>query len=143
MLSIKRSWIKRGKSPLKRRTALRRGKPLRRCGRKAKTSIKKSGRVMLGRIEYKALCESIWARDDGQCQIQHEHCWQHIPLLFAVRCGDHIVKRSRGGSDIMENLHMACPPCHDWADNQDGKTPELVAQWLRGACERTERYLTR
>jgi 5-methylcytosine-specific restriction endonuclease McrA len=40
---------------------------------------------------------------------------------FSKRWIDHIIKRSQGGSDTLENTRLACPPCHDWADNKGGK----------------------
>jgi len=53
--------------------------------------------------EYRALCREVWDRDDGRC----------------VECGssfflevDHIVARSRGGDDALENLRLLCRPCH-------------------------------
>lgn len=120
------------RSSIIRRTAMKRGgwirreKPLRYRGRRAETRITKSGRVIMGRKEYTALCRQVWERDGGRCTIQHEGCWGILPFFCTAWC-DHRTKRSQGGSDSMENLRLACPPCHDWADQQGGKNKEKTA----------------
>ena len=119
---LKRTPFKRSgglkRSPLKRTSGLKAG------GRRAETRVLKSGRVILGRKEYRELAVQCWERDKGCCQIRHDvKCWCTLPEV-STRWLDHIKKRSQGGSDTLENVRLACPPCHDWADNQGGKLQE-------------------
>lgn len=51
-------------------------------------------------------------------------CWERIPLQ---RC--HIVPRSLGGSDTVENLFLMCRECHDLAPNTN--IPEIFFEWSR------------
>jgi len=88
--------------------------------RPRKAKITKSGRVILSRAQYVVLCHEVWLRDHGECQVRHEGCWGKLPY-FSTRWVDHIIKRSQGGSDTLENTRLGCPPCHDWADNRGGK----------------------
>ena len=129
--------MKRGTSQLKRtpfkqsgglsRSPLKRTSGLKSKGRASQTRTLKSGRVILGRKEYKELDVQCWERDRGECQIRHNEpnslCWGLLPEV-STRWLDHIKKRSQGGSDTLENVRLACPPCHDWADNQGGKLQE-------------------
>ena len=110
-----------------KRSYMRRGKPLVWKGRRTETRVGKfSGRVILGKSEYFALCKKVWERDKGMCQVRENGriqagCLGRM-LFFSTRWVDHIIKRSAGGSDSMENCRIACPICHDWADNQGGKS---------------------
>lgn len=108
-----------------RRTGRLKRRPFRRGPKQGR--ITKSGRVILSRAQYAVLCHEVWLRDKGLCQINHNEflhsCWHSLPY-FSTRWVDHIVKRSQGGGDILSNLRLACPPCHDWADQRGGKLIE-------------------
>jgi 5-methylcytosine-specific restriction endonuclease McrA len=89
--------------------------------------------VILGKVEYYIEAQKVWRRDLGRCAIRHrqpgkpDQCWGALPY-FSMQWIDHVVKRSQGGSDTLENMRLACPPCHDWADNQGGKLLEREAE---------------
>lgn len=51
-------------------------------------------------------------------------CWERIPLQ---RC--HIVPRSLGGADTVENLFLMCRECHDLAPNTN--IPQIFFEWSR------------
>jgi 5-methylcytosine-specific restriction endonuclease McrA len=107
---------------------MKRGAPLVWKGRRQETRIMHSGRIILGDSAYTALCWKVWRRDQGLCQINHNefphYCWRSLPH-FSKRWMDHIIKRSQGApGDILSNLRLACPPCHDWLDNCGGKLKE-------------------
>lgn len=51
-------------------------------------------------------------------------CWERMPLQ---RC--HIVPRSLGGADSVENLFLMCRECHDLAPNTN--IPEIFLEWAR------------
>lgn len=51
-------------------------------------------------------------------------CWNSIPLQ---RC--HIIPRSIGGTDDVENLFLMCRECHDQAPNTS--IPEIFFEWAR------------
>ncbi|WP_169729517.1 HNH endonuclease signature motif containing protein [Azovibrio restrictus] len=51
-------------------------------------------------------------------------CWERMPLQ---RC--HIVPRSLGGADTVENLFLMCRECHDTAPNTN--IPEIFFEWSR------------
>jgi 5-methylcytosine-specific restriction endonuclease McrA len=117
-IPMRRTPMKRTQNPMARHTPL-----IWRGRRKERRVGKYTGRVVLGALEYTALCWRVWQRDGGQCMIHHNFpatCWGRLPN-FSKRFIDHIIKRSQGGGDTLENLRLACPPCHDWADNKGGK----------------------
>lgn len=51
-------------------------------------------------------------------------CWDRIPLQ---RC--HIIPRSLGGSNTVDNLFLMCRECHDHAPNTP--FPEIFFEWAR------------
>ena len=53
-------------------------------------------------------------RAKGKCEIQSEGCWVSQWLS-----AHHIIKRSKGGKDIKENLLIGCPVCHLRADHPE------------------------
>ena len=118
---------------MKRGTSTLRRVPFKVAYRSKPSRTTKSGRVILNEKEYRALCLDVWHRDQQTCQIKHgvegqhssraSRCWGRLPY-FSTRWCDHIIKRSQGGPDILENLRLACPPCHNWADNEGGKLSE-------------------
>lgn len=48
-------------------------------------------------------------RDGGRCQVPTA---QGQPCQASASHVDHIVPRSRGGTDALANLRAACPPCN-------------------------------
>jgi 5-methylcytosine-specific restriction endonuclease McrA len=56
--------------------------------------------------KWKRLSASIIERDGGVCQIRRPGC------LGRAITADHIIARSRGGTDDEENLRAACRPCN-------------------------------
>lgn len=110
------------RTPLKRSGFLKRT-PFLYHGRKAEDRVTKGGRVILNQAHYTGLCQEIWVRDRGECQIKHGGCWGVLPG-FSTQFIDHKIKRSQQGSDSLENCRLACPPCHSWLDNQGGKLLE-------------------
>lgn len=53
--------------------------------------------------------------------------WEKMPLQ---RC--HIVPRSLGGSDEVQNLFLMCRECHDLAPNTS--MPDIFFEWARAQC---------
>lgn len=60
----------------------------------------------------RAVRESVFLRDNGECQ----YCWtpltRHDPQLPTHYHADHVVPWIRGGSDEPENLKAACKACN-------------------------------
>ena len=58
------------------------------------------------RVPYKKVSltrTNIFRRDNNRCQ----YCGSHLQLTL-----DHVMPRSRGGKDTLENLTTACQPCN-------------------------------
>jgi hypothetical protein len=61
-------------------------------------------------------------------------CWDRIPLQ---RC--HVIPKSLGGSDKVENLFLMCRECHDTAPNT--AIPVIFFDWAKAqSWERRETY---
>lgn len=56
--------------------------------------------------EYKALCNSVFDRDNWRCT----ECNSRNNLT-----AHHVIYRSQGGEDSMENLKTLCSDCHSYA----------------------------
>jgi 5-methylcytosine-specific restriction endonuclease McrA len=91
-------------------------KPLRYRGRKTVDIVKKSGRIILSKDHYAGLIYECWIRDEKKCR----GCGRSLPE-FSTALGDHVQKRSQGGSDTPENIKTKCFHCHDRDDNRGGK----------------------
>lgn len=63
----------------------------------------------------------VWARDGGKCVVCGNHC---------AMPNSHVVRRSRGGLGIKENVVTHCLKCHMAYDSFD---PEIVLK--------TEKYV--
>ena len=72
------------------------------------TLLPKPKKVKLGQEEYERQRQLIFEKFDWRCSC----CGRILPLQR-----DHIVKRSRGGGDELENAQPLCPKCHDQKDN--------------------------
>ena len=57
-----------------------------------------------GKKAYKELLSAVWGRDRGECQI----CGRNT----VVPDYHHVVFRSQGGSDTLENMLILCHGCH-------------------------------
>ena len=79
--------------------------------------------------EYKKLCILVLRRDHWKCRCCGRRDGLHV---------HHIVYRSQGGLDVMENLIALCHQCHDKVHNHltvihlEGKEPGTV-HTVRGA----------
>jgi 5-methylcytosine-specific restriction endonuclease McrA len=71
----------------------------------------KQKRVKLTPEEYEKLKKAVMVRDGYRCRL----CLSMLNLSV-----DHIVKRSQGGGDTMENLRTLCWICHNKVDNEAG-----------------------
>jgi hypothetical protein len=68
--------------------------------------------VRLAGSDMKALRNHTLARDQHSCVDCQS--WHDLEL-------SHDVPRGRGGSDVLENVHMRCRPCHRKRDNNSVK----------------------
>ena len=68
-------------------------------------SFQKNKPVRLKGKRLKALHEAAYARNNGLCQ----KCGEWVPP--GVPC-HHIIPKSQGGEDTMENLTLLCLECH-------------------------------
>lgn len=65
-----------------------------------------------GRGAYTRVVNRVFTRAKGQCEV----------VLDGARCArrakdpHHVLKRSQGGEDVMENLIAVCRTCHDRTD---------------------------
>lgn len=57
---------------------------------------------------------AMWHEQDGVCS----YC--EIPL-FGDYHVDHVIPLSRGGSDRLDNLVLACPSCNRWKSTKTGE----------------------
>lgn len=62
--------------------------------------------------------EALIERDGSACR----YCHQSFPYYHI----DHVIPRSRGGADVLDNLVLACPPCNL---SKGARTPE---EWNAG-----------
>ena len=88
--------------------------PIKRKAKRARTT--KSGRVILDAKGMKALREAVFERADGRCQCvlvlkQNTACNYRCPNLATAM--HHVVYRSHGGSDSLDNCLALCKQCHD------------------------------
>ena len=99
---MKRSPVKRGRTPLRRRTRLRA------LGARGLAHRERMDRLRLVVMERaKGRCEAAVV---GVCRGEAVHA-------------HHVWPSGRGGPDVVENLIAVCAPCHDWIHNGD---PELA-----------------
>lgn len=75
----------------------------------------------------KRLRYQVLRRDNYTCR----YCGVYAP--FAQLVVDHVMPRSRGGQDVMENLVTACDPCNS------GKSAALPESWLVAEIEEAAR----
>lgn len=59
---------------------------------------------------------AIYAREDGRC------FWCETPLRYEYSTLDHIVPRSRGGSNEQTNMVLSCRPCNNERDVMPAET---------------------
>lgn len=72
-------------------------------------------RIKLPKDEYESIRLEVYESQGWRCA----HCAEMKPLTL-----DHIIKRSQGGGDERSNLRGLCLECHDYMDNQGGKSKE-------------------
>jgi len=70
----------------------------------------------------------VLRRDAYWCQIQGERC------LGVATVVDHILPRSKGGSELPENLRAACAPCNWERGNRDEEHPVFRARGVVHPC---------
>ena len=77
-----------------------------------------------GKQEYKALLGAIWGRDRGICQI----CYRDT----IVPHYHHVIFRSQGGGDTIDNMLILCNQCHHIIHHG----PRHSAEYRQRAVER-------
>jgi 5-methylcytosine-specific restriction endonuclease McrA len=58
-----------------------------------------------------AIREFVWQRANGRCEYCQLHHTEYSYQIFHV---EHIIAKQHGGSDVAENLCLACAECN-WA----------------------------
>jgi len=101
---MKRTRIARGK-PLERKTPLRTSTQMSRT-RKLRESEKARERRLSHRERMDELRPVVFARDNYRCQVSGPECNGHAEHAH------HLVLRSRGGPDTLDNLLSVCHLCH-------------------------------
>lgn len=91
-------------------------------------NFQKNKPIRLKGIKLRRLKEAVIERDE--CCV-----WCNSPnISFA-----HIIRRSQGGDDSIENTMGACIPCHQMFDQYQTELPEKV--WRRMSIEHREAYV--
>ena len=84
-------------------------------------------RIKLTPKKYKELCSQVWGRDRGICQI----CDRYT----VVPDYHHVIFRSQGGSDSLDNMMIVCKdPCH----NEIHHGNKHCAEYRQKAIDRME-----
>ena len=83
---------------MKRGGYLKRRTPLRRIGRRGAA---RRERLHVAR-------QLVFARDGYRCQVRAWHC------TGRAEHAHHVLPRSRGGDEALENLLTVCAACHGW-----------------------------
>jgi len=106
-----------------KRSPLKRGKRI--------TPVSAKGRARWDTL--KALRIAVIARAEGRCQ----YCgaWGHLDA-------HHVVKRSQGGTDTMDNLVALCRSCHDRTDSPYAKGKLHITALGRGCFRMILIYTT-
>lgn len=86
--------------------------------------IPKTKRTKLTPAQYKKLCEQVWKRDRGVCQL----CGR----FTVVPEFHHAVFRSQGGGDEVDNVLILCHECHHVIHHG----PRHSAEYRQRAVER-------
>jgi hypothetical protein len=116
--TVKRSGPLRRLTPLRTRSALRRSKPIERSvGDQLRRTTRK--RKALGVPS--EIREQVLQRDRG-CRAQR--------LVTDIRCWGpidphHVLRRSQGGPDTVENLISVCRAHHDWIHQHPARSYDL------------------
>jgi 5-methylcytosine-specific restriction endonuclease McrA len=84
----------------------------------------KNKAIRLSTRKLKLVKDEVWSRDRGICQICHEYCV--VPEYH------HVIFRSQGGGDTLDNLLTLCWKHHTAGIHGGGKD----AQELRELAER-------
>lgn len=77
------------------------------------------GTLRLYGADWKEQVQRVWFRDKGICQ----WCSRLIDAAYEIWDADHKVKRSKGGSDDLDNLRLIHRHCHI------ARHPEFQPQW--------------
>ncbi len=115
---MKRSGPLRRLTPLRTRSALTRSKPLERS---VSDQLRRTSRKRKALGVPKPIREQVLARDLG-CRA--------LRLVPEVRCWGpvdphHVLRRSQGGEDTVENLISVCRAHHDWIHQHPARSYEL------------------
>lgn len=118
--SVKRSGPLRRLTPLRTRSTLRRSTPLERTSGLA-SQLRNSTRKRKALAVPKAVRDQVLERDRG-CRAR--------TLVPEVRCfgpidPHHVLRRSQGGPDTVENLIAVCRAHHDWIHGHPARAYSL------------------
>lgn len=73
------------------------------------------------------LRERVWRRDQGLCF----YCGTHMGLKNPECTLDHVIPKSKGGSNRMWNLVVSCRPCNSEKNDKDPAEEQLAVVLTR------------
>jgi 5-methylcytosine-specific restriction endonuclease McrA len=79
-------------------------------------SLQKTPRIISSYEEWVSLKSQVFDRDQWKCRI----CNSRVQLT-----ADHVIKRSQGGDDILQNLWSLCTDCHRRKDERKLNQQEI------------------
>ena len=85
--------------------------------------IQKNKPIRLNRTAYRKLQEKVLERDDYTCQLG---LCRERGYTLPIDPPHHIVYKSRGGSDTMDNLITLCHYCHSQVHSKNIKLKEKL-----------------
>lgn len=110
-----------------------------------------NGRPALGR-PWRRTVRYVLSRDRYRCQLHYPGTWLGVDgterkCLGTATTADHIVPRSKGGSDRPANLRASCVPCNMHRGNHQETSAEIAAsdrarnsrKWTRASAVQAER----
>jgi 5-methylcytosine-specific restriction endonuclease McrA len=71
----------------------------------------------------------LYAKQRGACA----YCGNRFPLHWLTV--DHVLRKKDGGTNVLENLVLACRPCNVYRESQPGSDMRRFVKWHQGIIE--------